>query len=400
MPGPGEGWRAGAARRVVTPEPLLPVTAGAGATRPATGKRGELEVRVAVVEAGGTRVALVSMPFIGWPTWLCQRVQQAVQQVPAAHVLIGATHTHGAPDVYGFLNEDGAYAVDVAYLEQVCRQTAELIDEAAAALAPATLYAATGPAQGKIAYNLYAPDLYDPRLNTLHADAADGTRIFTLVNYAIHPEVLLRAPICTPDLVGPLYDCLDAAAGGCTLFLNGAQGGMVTADIRTEDGGEREEWSECLRIGEALCYEVLRIASSAETLAPTLHCAGQPLTFPVKPPMQMMMQTCHPDIRPHVPAAETYTVRQNLVNFGAAQALTIPGEALPNIGYYLKRNMRGRHNLLFGLTNDAIGYLLTRVDYDSFAAYDYITATSLGEEAGEILIAESLKLIAASPAPA
>jgi len=295
---------------------------------------------------------------------------------------------------------DSRFEDAVAYLEQVCRQTAELIDEAAAALAPATLYAATGPAQGKIAYNLYAPDLYDPRLNTLHADAADGTRIFTLVNYAIHPEVLLRAPICTPDLVGPLYDCLDAAAGGCTLFLNGAQGGMVTADIRTEDGGEREEWSECLRIGEALCYEVLRIASSAETLAPTLHCAGQPLTFSVKPPMQMMMQTCHPDIRLHVPAAETYTVRQNLVNFGAAQALTIPGEALPNIGYYLKRNMRGRHNLLFGLTNDAIGYLLTRVDYDSFAAYNYITATSLGEEAGEILIAESLKLIAASPAPA
>ena len=31
-----------------------------------------------------------------------------------------------------------------------------------------------------------------------------------------------------------------------------------------------------------------------------------------------------------------------------AQILTIPGEALPNIGFYLKRKMRGKHHLLFG----------------------------------------------------
>jgi hypothetical protein len=61
------------------------------------------------------------------------------------------------------------------------------------------------------------------------------------------------------------------------------------------------------------------------------------------------------------------------VNLGNAQILTIPGEALPNIGYYLKRKMQGEHNLLFGLTNDAFGYILTREDYDSFKRYRYIS---------------------------
>jgi hypothetical protein len=61
--------------------------------------------------------------------------------------------------------------------------------------------------------------------------------------------------------------------------------------------------------------------------------------------------------------------------------------------------MRGEHNLLFGLCNDAFGYMLTRVDYASFKVYDYITRTSLGENTGEILIAEALKLIAESPTP-
>ena len=56
------------------------------------------------------------------------------------------------------------------------------------------------------------------------------------------------------------------------------------------------------------------------------------------------------------------------VNLGNAQILTIPGEALPNIGFYLKRKMQGEHNLLFGLTNDAFGYILTKVDFQQLPA--------------------------------
>src|SRR5438876_6627975 len=89
----------------------------------------------------------------------------------------------------------------------------------------------------------------------------------------------------------------------------------------------------------------------------------------------------------------------NLVNIGTAQILTIPGEALPNIGYYLKRKMRGQQNLLFGLTNDAFGYILTREDYQSFERYDYVSRTSLGERTGEVLVDEALKFVNECPKP-
>ena len=62
-------------------------------------------------------------------------------------------------------------------------------------------------------------------------------------------------------------------------------------------------------------------------------------------------------------------------------------------GFHLKRKMRGEHNLLFGLTNDAFGYILTKVDFDSFPAYKYISRTSLGEMTGEILMQNALELI-------
>lgn len=87
------------------------------------------------------------------------------------------------------------------------------------------------------------------------------------------------------------------------------------------------------------------------------------------------------------------------INLVYAQIQTIPGEALPNIGFYLKRKMRGHHQLLFGLTNDAFGYILTKVDFNSFPRYDYVSRTSLGEVTGEILIEQSLKLIDKSPVP-
>jgi hypothetical protein len=61
--------------------------------------------------------------------------------------------------------------------------------------------------------------------------------------------------------------------------------------------------------------------------------------------------------------------------------------------------MRGEHNLLFGLTNDAFGYILTRVDWSSFKVYDYVSRTCLGEKTGEILIEEALRLVAEAPAP-
>jgi hypothetical protein len=87
------------------------------------------------------------------------------------------------------------------------------------------------------------------------------------------------------------------------------------------------------------------------------------------------------------------------VNLGSTQTLTIPGEALPNIGYYLKRKMHGESNFLLGLTNDAFGYILTKVDFNSFERYNYISRTSLGEMTGEILMDEALKFVDACPRP-
>jgi hypothetical protein len=42
--------------------------------------------------------------------------------------------------------------------------------------------------------------------------------------------------------------------------------------------------------------------------------------------------------------------------------------------------------------------MLTKVDFQSFKRYEYVSRTSLGEMTGEVYINEALKLIAESPA--
>jgi hypothetical protein len=403
--------QAGAAVRVITPDPLLPVSGGMGVPKPATEKRGELTARAMVVRKGDVSVAIVSLDLLGFPSVLGDRVRARVPGIPAQNILIGSTHTHSAPDCYAFPipGTPGGHTGDLAYMDSVCDKAAQAVNEAIEHLRPASIRVATGEAKGKIAYNYYAPDLYDSRMSVIQAVDSQGKAIATLVNYAVHPEVLGNSVgIVSPDLVGPMCEAIESKAGGVALFMNGAQGGMITADNRDLDRPrdplraywhDSRTWDECLRIGRLMAAESLRIVEDAEPDPdPALFCDATNVRFPVDSLVMWAVILGSPLKYPHN-GDRSINARVNLVNIGGAQILTIPGEALPNIGFYLKRKMKGRHNLLFGLTNEAFGYILTKVDFQSFPRYDYVSRTSLGEMTGEIFIEKSLELVNKSPVP-
>ncbi len=250
-----------------------------------------------------------------------------------------------------------------------------------------------GKAKGKIAYNYYAPQLYDPRCSVIQTIGTDGQVIATLVNYAVHPEILgPNQGVVSPDLCGPLYDRIKEKGGGTAIFMNGAQGGMITADCRGPDGKDIQTWEECIRIGNLLADEALRIITSAPVQnSPVIFATNKTVRFKVDSPLMIAIMKMSP-LGYKAEDEGTVSTTVNLINIGNAQILTIPGEALPNIGYYLKRKMKGEYNLLFGLTNDAFGYILTKEDFGSFKRYEYVSRTSLGELTGETFINEALKL--------
>ncbi|PLK45299.1 hypothetical protein C0V77_07845 [Emticicia sp. TH156] len=406
----GQTLKVGAALRVITPNPLLPVSGGIGTPKPSTQKKGDLYARAIVFEKGTTRIAIVNVDNLGWSSILGNKSRALIKGIPAENILIGATHTHSAPDAYAFPDASGKSYADLKYLDWCVQQIADAVNEAISKLEPAALKIAVDEAKGKIAYNYYAPALYDPRCGVIQAIATTGSRqgkaIATLVNYAVHPEVIGSGRgILSPDLCGPLYDRIEAKAGGIALFMNGTQGGMVTADTRLEYGKEGEgqkeanTWDECIRIGELLADEALRIVDKAAVLPnPDIYCAARKIEFPVDSQMMRFILKNSP-LKFTFEKENIVSTQLNLLNIGPAQILTIPGEALPNIGYYVKRNMNTRLPFLFGLTNDAFGYMLTKVDFNSFKRYEYVSRTSLGEMTAEIYMEQAIKLVKESPKP-
>lgn len=398
-------FKAGAALQVITPEKLLPISGGMGTPEMPVGKQGDLYVRALVLEKGETRVAIVSIDNLGWPAVLGDRSRKLIRDIPPENILIGATHTHSAPDAYAFPDENGNTRADLEYLDQCVTQIAVAVNEAVANLEPAALKTTVAEAEGKIAYNYYAPDLYDPRCGVIQALATSGENkgkiLATLVNYATHPEILgTKRRLISPDLCGPMYERIEAKAGGIALFMNSAQGGMVTADNRRENGQEASDWEECIRIGRLMADEALRIIEPAPMQEnPDLFCASKTVEFPIdSEPMRWVFQNS-PILNKTVQNSDfsKISTRLNLLNIGEAQVLTIPGEALPNIGFYLKRNMKTNQPFLFGLTNDALGYILVKEDFNSFGRYNYISRTSLGEFTGDIFVEEALEMIEDNP---
>lgn len=387
--------RAGVAVRVVTPDPLLPVSGGVGIPEPVQRKAGELTVRALVVTDGTTRLAVVSADFLGFPAVLGDRARARVVGIPAENILIAATHTHSAPDAYAFPDREGRTGADLAYLRSVADRMGDAVNEALGGLRPVSMRSAVGEARGKIAWNAYAEALFDPRCGVIQFVEGSGAVLATLVNYAIHPEVFgASAGVCSPDLVGPLYERLRERGGGTGIFVNGAQGGMVTADNRGPDGRDISTWEECIRIGNLLADEALRIVSDAPTRAEAgLRCRSRVVRFPVESPLLLAILKGSP-MGYATDGEGQVSTRMVCVDLGEVRILTLPGEALPNLGAYLKRKMGGKQQFLFGLTNDAFGYILAKEDWGAFRRYDYISRTSLGEKTGEILVREALALAA------
>ncbi|HSB91718.1 MAG TPA: hypothetical protein VLC28_01315, partial [Flavitalea sp.] len=73
--------KAGAALRVLTPSPLLPVSGGVGTPKPVTQKQGDLFVRAFVLEKAGVRIAIVGIDNLGWTSILGDRSRALIKGI-------------------------------------------------------------------------------------------------------------------------------------------------------------------------------------------------------------------------------------------------------------------------------------------------------------------------------
>jgi hypothetical protein len=390
--------RAAAAKVDITPAGAAYI-AGYGQNRRSTDAHDRLMARCLVLESGKTRIAIVSCDLIGMPRYESQRIRARVKSVAPERLYIAATHTHSGPDTVGQWGPDiRTRGVDAAWMEALRGKIAALVDSTAAQLRPADLRFASDNDVRGISKNIRVPRILDTELGVMQVRAlSDGKYIATLVNFACHPEVLNTRRI-TADFPHWLYETVETEIGGVCLYLNGAQGGMITADYDESTAPKGQNWMAAEALGTNLGKQVVRLLASAMPAANTT-ITSQHMEFAV-PLENRMFQTLISlkVFEGGVLKNGAVETEVNRFTVGPAEFLTIPGEALPNIGFYLKRHMTGQPKFLLGLTCDFLGYILTPEDY-GLKLYEYETSVSVGSQMEPLMVKNLLGLMSAAAPP-
>lgn len=366
--------------------------AGYGANRPSSGTHDPLFARCLVLDDGDTRIAVVACDVISISRLHVQTMRAEVTTVRPEHLFVSATHTHSGPDTLGQWGPDPIVSgVDDAWMARLRASIVTLVDETAAKLEPAALKFATTPDGPAFARNFRIVEVIDRTLSVMQAiSTGTGAPIATLANFACHPE-MLNCDRITADFPHWYCERVEREVGGVAMFVNGALGAMISPD-NEEDEPYGARWDLAETMGSELAASVLNLVSDAEPLDDATISTGH-RSFQVRMENEAFLALIDAGIYPsEVLRHGLLTTEVNRIAIGPAEILTLPGEVAPNIAIYLRRHMTGSPKFLFGLTNDELGYILTKEDW-GLDLYTYETSVSVCEEVGSLMVENLMALV-------
>jgi hypothetical protein len=350
-----------------------------------------LEVRAIVIVSGGRTIALVSGDIFVYTAYEIEPIRQAARSAGIDYLLFASTHSHSAPDCIGL---DGPRPDN--YNAFVQREAAACIEQAKQNLVPATIEVAQaelllhGGRISTISRNWRDPGIVYPYLTVVRFISADKAKqpLASLVHFTCHPERLSRYDkAISADWVRPLRDTVESALGGKCIFFNGPLGGMVSPDgIPGADPFEDTQ-----RIGEWIgrqAVEAVRAGSSPLT-SNQVRFRRRPILVPLV--SQNIMERSGPDRIRFKLIHGSHPTEVGRLAIGEMQILVVPGELLPDLAFRAQARMTGKFNVIIGLANDEIGYIVPEWDFRVGA---YEERTGLGPSAAPQVmnaIAELLK---------
>jgi hypothetical protein len=381
--------RAGAAKRVITPE-MSVYLAGLGNNRLSVGVHDDIYTRCLMLNDGETKIGIVSLDLIGLTMQHTLKIRQLLSNVgiDGENIILTCTHQHSGPDTIGLWGPtESESGVNLRYIEYVYGQIVESIKEAGRNMEPAILKLASVQVPEGVSRNVREPELIDRELSLLKVDSPSGETIATLINFTAHPETLWSDNLLvTADYPGYVYRDVEEKLGGVALFVNGALGGMVTVDSKSNTFEEAE------RIGSTVAEKAIEAAQKAEVQENVkIVLKKEKIQVPMENPgfIALMEAGILPE---HLLIDGKVRTEVNLIEIGDAQIATFPGEALPKLGLSAKTEMKAKYKFIFGLTNDELGYILPEADFN-LELYKYEKSMSVGSKIGTIITEKLLMLI-------
>jgi len=277
--------------------------------------------------------------------------------------------------------------------------------------------------------NARDPGLVYPDLVVMRFVGGENKTIATLLNFAGHPEVLDGPPynyLISADYLAYVYTYIEDRLGGVAVFFNGALGGMITPDVDGVFDGMETPGLPVNRTFEMAEEIGFRLASAAvDALGSAEVCKNTNIIFEkatIDIPLEnfnfrLLMSQPFPAILNRdlytngeldtssmdisgwfglpsgtmmMPLGEDLRTEVYVVKIGYIEIVTVPGELLPKLGHQLTEMMTGKYNVIIGLGNDELGYIIPFEDWDP-AKYE--ESMSVGRETGPIILGALQALI-------
>jgi hypothetical protein len=330
--------------------------------KPSTGQRDPLVTRALVLEAGATRLAWVTLDVVAVDESFVGAVQEELARtgVPAATLVVSASHTHSGPGAFmasgvvGFVAMD---RLDPEVRDALVASAVSAIRRADRARVPAFAAATTVPAPAVTASRLGKP--LDSEIVVLKLTTPDGSPLALLWNYAIHGTMLSPANLrLSGDVMGVASAQLEQKLGVPALFVNGAVG-----DVSPARHGE----AAMVETAAALATAVEGGWAQARPVpVTTLRVAERRVELPAP---AVSLRRCFGSWVPGFFAVPLGAAMPRAVSLVAAALgdtawVTLPGELQTALGQAIKREARARFAavVLAGVSNGYLGYFTTRED--------------------------------------
>lgn len=365
--------RAGAAVVDITPPmgtPLSGYTARLGEA--SKGVHDPLTATALILDNGETKVCFLALDTLLIREKIYRLLSLMAQQeagIPIGNLFVSASHTHSGS---GALMKELAFLAgkyDESIFTEFIEKVNSAIIKANENLQPASIGFGTGLCDNCSSNRRENGGPTDPEVNIIRVNNADDNPLAVLFNFTAHPTVLEGMDFSADFPYYARTTLQNVYASLPVLFINGAQGNQGPGNPCGEDGIKH---AECL--GYALGGEVLKVMQGIKT---TRNVKMKTMT-------QMLLLNKKLDI---------YSRISSLV-LNDAVISTIPGEAFVEIGQELKlraKELGFKHTLVFGLTNDGIGYIQTEEMYHK---HGYETLISLfGPKLGPFIEEQSIKLL-------
>jgi hypothetical protein len=436
---------AGFSKQVIIPKDLDDIwMAGFGNGRAATGVHDPLWARAIVIQSGDIKIALVVLDAIGIFYDDVVAIRQSLQnELSIDYVMVSATHSHETPDLIGIWGkETGVSGVNEKYLSYVRSQSIAAIKQANSRLEKVKIKHYQDDTRAKnLVEDSRKPWNTDHSLKGLvfYSKKTDSV-VGSIISWANHPEVLWsRNTLLSSDFVHYVRDGVENGVevdgnripglGGISIYVNGAVGGLMTTSpswpiksLKTGDMLVGATFERAEALGHSLAYiylgTILKTVGDVfehESLSIDVKTIYLPLKN-INFKLGMIARVINRGLSGFKRQIKTEVA---YIQLGGLSFITVPGEIYPEIvnggieapsgqDYQispqevpaLRKIMSGKHKYVFGMTNDFLGYIIPKSQWDVKEPYTYKgngapygEINSLGPDTAPIIYNELKSLI-------